>query len=153
MRSFIIIFFLLSFSTLLLKAQPGNAPKGRISGKVIDAVTKQPVDYATISVFLGDSPSPINGMVTDPKGNFVISNLNPGEYRVGVDFIGYQKKTIDHLTISATALNIGLGTISITPSQNQLQGVQIVSKAPVVQNKIDKMVYNVFAKEKDPLLK
>lgn len=143
MRSFIIILFLLSFSALILKAQPSNASKGRISGKVIDAVTKQPVDYATISIFLGDGTSPINGVVTDPKGNFMVSNLNPGEYRVGVDFIGYQKKTIDHLTISATVPNIVLGTISITPSQSQLQGVNIVSKAPIVQNKIDKMVYNV----------
>jgi ferric enterobactin receptor len=142
MRFFLIILFSLCFS-LVLEAQPYNDPKGHISGKVIDAVTKQPVDYATISVFQGTNASPINGVVTDPKGNFAITNLNPGEYSITVNFIGYQKKTIDHLTIGGATPNIALGNILITPTQNQLKSVEIVGKAPVVENKIDKMVYNV----------
>ncbi|MDB5023725.1 MAG: Ferric enterobactin receptor precursor [Mucilaginibacter sp.] len=140
------IFFILLFffcSALILKAQPYNNPKGNISGKVIDAVTKQPVDYATVSVFKDGNTSPINGVVTDIKGSFTIPNLNPGEYSIAVDFIGYQKTTMDHLTISAANANIALGTISIAPVQNQLKTVEIVGKAPVVENKIDKMVYNV----------
>src|ERR1700744_6464920 len=138
---FILLFFLCT--SLALQAQPYNNPKGHISGKVIDAVTKLPVDYATISIFLANGTSPINGVVTDPKGNFTITNLTPGEYSISINFIGYQKKTIDHLTIGDATPNIALGTIAITPSQNQLKTVEIVSKAPVVENKIDKMVYNV----------
>jgi ferric enterobactin receptor len=142
MRIFFILLFFLC-SVLVLKAQPYNNPKGNISGKVIDAVTKQPVDYATVSVFKDGNTSPINGVVTDINGSFAITNLNPGEYSIAVDFIGYQKKTMDHLTISTATLNITLGTILIAPIQNQLKTVEIVGKAPVVENKIDKMVYNV----------
>ena len=142
MRIFFILLFFLC-SVLVLKAQPYNNPKGNISGKVIDAVTNQPVDYATVSVFKDGNTSPINGVVTDIKGSFAITNLNPGEYSIAVDFIGYQKKTMDHLTISATNANIALGTVLIAPIQNQLKTVEIVGKAPVVENKIDKMVYNV----------
>src|ERR1700744_50167 len=138
---FILLFFLCT--SLALQAQPYNNPKGHISGKVIDAVTKLPVDYATISVFVANGTSPINGVVTDPKGNFTITNLTPGEYSISVNFIGYLKKTIDHLTIGDASPNIALGTIAITPTQSQLKTVEIVSKAPVVENKIDKMVYNV----------
>src|SRR5437879_4673118 len=128
-KFFVLILFLCS--ALALKAQPYNNPKGNINGKVIDAVTKQPVDYATVSVFKDGNTSPINGVVTDIKGSFSITNLNPGDYSISVDFIGYQKKTIDHLTIGAATLNIALGTILITPVQNQLKTVEIVSKAPV----------------------
>ncbi|MDB5151443.1 MAG: Ferric enterobactin receptor precursor [Mucilaginibacter sp.] len=142
MRIFFILLFFLC-SVLVLKAQPYNNPKGNISGKVIDAVTKQPVDYATVSVFKDGNTSPINGVVTDINGSFAITNLNPGEYSIAVDFIGYQKKTMDHLTISAANANIALGTVSIAPIQNQLKTVEIVGKAPVVESKIDKMVYNV----------
>ncbi|HEY4194923.1 MAG TPA: TonB-dependent receptor [Mucilaginibacter sp.] len=142
MKYFFILLFLLC-TTLVLKAQPYNNPKGHISGKVIDAATKLPVDYATVSVFLANSTSPVNGVVTDPKGNFTLTNLTPGEYSISINFIGYQKKTIDHLTIGNATPNIALGTIAITPIQNQLKTVEIVGKAPVVENKIDKMVYNV----------
>ncbi|WP_426671082.1 TonB-dependent receptor domain-containing protein [Mucilaginibacter sp. McL0603] len=142
MRNFFTLLFFLC-SALVLNAQPYNNPKGRLTGKVIDASTKQPVDYATVSIFKDGGASPINGVVTDPKGVFVITNLNPGEYSISIDFIGYQKKIVDHLTIGAATPNIELGTISIAPIQNQLKSVEIVSKAPVVENKIDKMVYNV----------
>jgi len=143
MRNIIIVLLVfLCFSTII-NAQPLNDPKGRISGKVIDAVTRQPVDYATVSVFKAGTTSPINGVVTDPKGNFTITNLNPGDYSISVDFIGYKKKIIDQLSINGATPNISLGTIAIDPAQTQLKSVDIVEKAPVVQNKIDKMVFNV----------
>src|ERR1700743_1156964 len=107
MKYFFILLFLLCTS-LVLQAQPYNNPKGHISGKVIDAVTKLPVDYASIRVFLAGNTSPINGIVTDPKGNFTITNLTPGEYSISVYFIGYQEKIVDHLTISDATPNIAL---------------------------------------------
>ena len=143
MKYYLIIFLLLS-SVLCLKAQPNRvAPKGQITGKVTDAATKLPVDYATISIFRDSSKSPFNGVVTDPKGNFAISNLSPGDYRITIDFIGYQKKTIEHVLISSTVSTATVGTVALTPIENHLKTVDIVGKAPVVENKIDKMVYNV----------
>jgi ferric enterobactin receptor len=143
MRNILILLFCL-VNVLILNAQPrGPLAKGQISGKIIDDATKQPVDYATISIFKDGNTSPFNGVVSDPKGNFVLTNLSTGDYRVTVDFIGYQKKTIDHVTVSGSALNVVLGTILLTPVQNQLKTVEIVGQAPVVENKIDKLVYNV----------
>jgi ferric enterobactin receptor len=143
MRYFLILIVVLCTS-MTLKAQPYiDVVNGQVNGKIIDAVTKQPVDYATISIFKAGAESPFNGVVSDPQGSFVINGLKYGEYRVTVDFIGYQKKVIDHLTIAKGDLNISLGTILLTPVQNQLKTVDIVSKAPIVENKIDKLVYNV----------
>jgi ferric enterobactin receptor len=143
MRHIIIILFVsLCFSTIV-NAQPYNNPRGRISGKVVDAVTKQPVDYATVSISKAGSTSPFDGVSTDPKGNFTLVNVNPGDYVVSVDFMGYKKKVIDHLSINNATPNISLGTIALEPVQTQLKSVDIVAKAPVVQNKIDKMVFNV----------
>ncbi|MGZ3835239.1 MAG: TonB-dependent receptor domain-containing protein [Mucilaginibacter sp.] len=131
-------------SFVIANAQPrANALKGQVNGKIIDAATKLPVDYATVSIFKQGNPSPINGVVSDTKGNFTISNLSPGEYSLTIDFIGYQKKTIDHLIISSTSTNIALGNILITPIQSQLKTVEIIGKTNIVENKIDKMVYNV----------
>jgi ferric enterobactin receptor len=143
MRNIIIVLLFFICSSAIVNAQPYNDPKGRISGKVIDAITKQPVDYATVSISKAGSTSPFDGVSTDPKGNFTLVNVHPGDYVISVDFMGYKKKTIDNLSINSATPNISLGTIALEPVQTQLKSVDIVAKAPVVQNKIDKMVFNV----------
>ena len=143
MKYSLIILFCICIS-VGLKAQPNNnAAKGQVSGTITDAVTKLPVDYATVSIYKDGSPSPFNGVVSDPKGNFTIGNLPAGDYRIAVDFIGYQKKSIEHVIISSANMDVALGTILLAPVQNQLKTVEIVGKANVVENKIDKLVYNV----------
>lgn len=140
---FILLFFF--FYSFVSNAQPYNAntAKGRVTGKVIDSATKKPVDYATISIFRGSSASPFNGVVTNVKGEFEINNLSAGDYRIAVDFIGYKKKVINHVRISNDALDVALGNIMLASVQNQLKTVEVVGKAPIVENRIDKMVYNV----------
>lgn len=138
---FVLLFFLCS--SLALSAQPRvDAPKGQVSGKIIDSVTKTPVDYAPVSIYKEGSTSPFNGAVADPKGNFTINNLSPGTYRITVDFLGYKRKTIDNIIINSNSQGVSLGAILLAPVQNQLKTVNIVGTAPVVENKIDKLVYN-----------
>ncbi|MDF2431182.1 MAG: ferric enterobactin receptor [Mucilaginibacter sp.] len=124
-----------------VKAQNNNVNnKGKISGKVIDATSKIPVDYATISVFKPGSTSPVNGASTDPKGNFSIDNISPGTYTVTADFLGYTKQTIANVIVSGGIKS--LGTLLLSPVQNQLKDVVVSAKVPTVENKIDKLVYN-----------
>jgi outer membrane receptor protein involved in Fe transport len=131
------ISFLICFSASF--AQNG---KSKITGKVIDSLTKNPVDFATITVFKTGSNSPFNGISTDPKGNFTVSGLPPGTYRVTVDFIGYHEKNINHVTIGTSTTSLSLGNILLSPRVTQLTDVTINAKTPIIENKIDKMVYN-----------
>ena len=84
---FILFLFLVLFVNV--HAQVNPAAKGKISGKVTDATNKQPVDYATVSVYKQGSTSPFNGISTDTKGNFTIDHIPAGEYKVTADFLGY----------------------------------------------------------------
>jgi ferric enterobactin receptor len=137
------IFLVLLIFCSIFFASAQNTNKGKVTGKVTDAETKLPVDFATISIFKQGATSPFNGISADPKGNWSLDNLPFGEYRVTVDFLGYQLKTIDHIVISAMAPVASLGNILLSPAQSQqLKAVTITAKAPVVENKIDKMVYN-----------
>jgi ferric enterobactin receptor len=36
-------------------------------------------------------------MSTDPKGNFTLDNITPGDYRFTVDFLGYKRHVIEHV--------------------------------------------------------
>ncbi len=141
MKRFCVLFFVM-FSALGVMAQNGGGAVGKIEGKVIDASTKQPVDYATVSVFKQGAPSPFNGNSTDPKGNFKIEGLPDGDFIVTVDFIGYTRQTMAHVIIKAGNRSISLGNILLAPIQSQLKEVKITAAAPQVENKIDKIVYN-----------
>lgn len=132
--------FILCFS---VRAQTGNSGgRGRISGKITDANTKAPVDYATITVFKQGTTTVVNGATSDPKGNFVIDNLPFGEYQVAVDFIGYTRFSLEHVILNNTKTSAVLNNIVIASATKQLKGVDVVGRASTVENRIDKMVYN-----------
>jgi len=134
----IVLFIFLTISTFFANAQN----KGKITGKVTDASTKQVIDYATISLYKQGATAPFNGVVTDDKGHFTVQGLPTGDYIVKIDFIGYQQQVIAHALITDAAPTAALGNILLAPVQNQLQDVVITAKRPTVENKIDKMVYN-----------
>lgn len=136
------VYILFLFVVLFVNAQAqvNPAAKGKISGKVTDATNKQPVDYATVSVYKQGNASPFNGISTDTKGNFTVDHIPAGEYKITADFLGYQRATIEHVIVKDG--NVSIGEIKLAPVPRQLQGVTITAKTPTVENRIDKMVYN-----------
>lgn len=129
--------FVLVFNPTTTKAQ-GN---GKISGKVTDAKTKEPVDYATVSLFKAGSTSPLNGAITDSKGNFSLKNIADGTYAISIDFMGYQKSRVEAIRI-VNGNSVTVPEIFLTSTENQLKDVTVTAKVPIVENKIDKLVYN-----------
>jgi ferric enterobactin receptor len=141
MRQILIIVTLFFF--FISSLAQTNTIKGKITGIVIDSSTKTPVDFATVTIFRTGVATPLNGMSTDKNGSFTLTGLPAGDYRLSVDFLGYQPKWIEHLTISAAAATLSLGKIFLSRKLNQLKDVTVTAKGPVVENKIDKIVYNV----------
>jgi len=141
-QNLILLLLTLCFPFALF-ADGTDGPKGKITGKVIDAATKAPVDYATIAIYKAGAAAPFNGVTSDPKGNFTLNNIPFGEYKITIDFVGYQRRTVDHIVLSADAPVKALNTVSLNGSgSQQLKDVNVVAKAPMVENHIDKMVYN-----------
>lgn len=123
-----------------------TAPKitGRITATVIDSLTKQPIDYATISLTKVKDGKAVNGGVTDEKGKVTLQNVAPDEYKLSVGFIGYYSKTIIVKTTPGKPDN-NLGNIILAPSSNTLKEVTVEGKKNMIENKIDRMVYNAEA--------
>ena len=125
----------------------GSTITGKISGTVIDSVTKKPVQYASIAIFYSTGKAPINGMLTDEKGGFKIYNIKPGSYRVTVTFIGgYTAKTINPVVTTPSKLDNNIGNIILSPDNRVLNEVKVTGAAALIENHIDKLVYNA---EKD----
>ena len=132
---------------LFIIIQTTNAEKlpilfiGQINGQVIDAITRKPVEFATVSLFISGNTIPLSGMSTDALGKFAFKNLNAALYSVKVDFIGYQSIK-RNITLSAAITNITLTQILLQPIQNKLREITITANAATVVNKIDKLIYS-----------
>ena len=115
---------------------------GRISGIIIDSLTTKPVDYATVSMGRAGSVKTTNGALTDAKGAFKIENIVAGSYRITIAFLGYQTKILDSVKTTPGKPDLNLGRILLAPNLKMLNEVVIAGTAPIIENKIDKLVYN-----------
>ncbi|MBK8846893.1 MAG: TonB-dependent receptor [Bacteroidetes bacterium] len=123
----------------------GNAAKvydGKISGRVIDASTNLPVEFATIALINKENNRATDGAVTDEQGEFKIKNLKNGNYKLNITFIGYITFEIDSIDISEKKTNYNLGKIVLQPDQKLLKEAVVEGEVSLIENKIDKIVFN-----------
>jgi outer membrane receptor protein involved in Fe transport len=150
MKRFYILFAILC-SFITAKAQfgvggGGSTIVGKISGTLIDSITKKPMDYASVGLYRAGGKSPITGVITDPKGNFKIDGVHPGTYKLSITFVGYPTKTVEGIVTTDGKPDKNVGIILVAPSSRALKEVVVTGQAALVENRIDKIVYNA---EKD----
>lgn len=114
-----------------------------ISGKVIDEATKMPVEYASVAVYSVKDSSLVTGTISDIDGNFKISGLSAGEYYIQVNFVGFEKKAIEKISLNNRRNNVNLGEIALKPLSVEIDGVVVAAEKSRVEYKIDKRVINV----------
>ncbi len=115
--------------------------KGRITAVILDSLTKNPIDYATVSLINIKTNKPVNGGVTDEKGKIVLQNITPDDYKLMVGFIGYTSKTL-FIKTTPEKPDQNLGDIILKGTSNTLNEVTVEGKKSVIENKIDRLVYN-----------
>ncbi|TDB63442.1 TonB-dependent receptor domain-containing protein [Arundinibacter roseus] len=129
---------------------PGTADdvargNGKISGTLVDSVSKQPIEFAAISLVEIKSNKPIDGTTTDDKGNFSLTKIAEGDYNLLISFIGYKGKQVKKVSIGRRA-TIELGEVVLIPDVVQLNAVNVVGQAEMIEERVDRLVYNA---EKD----
>ncbi|RYE27243.1 MAG: carboxypeptidase regulatory-like domain-containing protein, partial [Sphingobacteriaceae bacterium] len=112
-----------------------------ITGTVVDSASGKPVDYSTISVLNQQSGKVVSGTLADANGKFSIGKLEAGVYQVKISFIGYENKIISNLKI-ADGASLKLGKILLHAQTKSLKEVQITGKKDLIEEKIDRTVYN-----------
>ena len=65
---------------------------GRVSGKIIDQQTGEALIGANI-IIVGTSL----GAASDVNGEYLVTNLNAGQYSVKASYIGYQDVTVNNV--------------------------------------------------------
>lgn len=131
------------FGTVRAVAQ--NTPKetgtGKMVGKVIDSLSKKPMEYATVTLTRAGSKKPINGTTTNNNGQFILTGIDTGNYAILIESIGYASFSI-HRTMDKKNTTLAFKNIALLKSQQSLQNVTVVAQRGLIENKIDKMVFN-----------
>ncbi len=136
-----IFFFLFSFSSHAQEEHSTNAT-GKITGRIIDTVSGQPIEYATISLLTQADNKVVNGATADDKGIFTITEVADGTYTILIYFIGYKTGTQNNIVVSKLNPTPVLGDIKLTGSKTTLKEVTVTAEKSIIENKIDKMIYN-----------
>ena len=120
----------------------GPSIKGKITGSIIDSLTKSPVEFATIALRKSGTDKDINGTITEADGNFKIPELTLGKYDITISFIGYSTKTVSEIELTPSKPDADIGTINLSVDNVILDEVEVVGQAALVENKVDRIVYN-----------
>lgn len=137
LQSFIILLALMVAN--LSFAQQSEIRKVKVSGKVIDKVTTQPLEYTTITFVEVGNPSAVSGGITDAKGAFNF-DIKTGTYDIKIEFISFKPVEVKNRSIQN---DVNLGTFSLVEDATLLQAVEIRKEESTVEIKLDKKVYNV----------
>ena len=127
----------------LLAQPPGKGTSGfKITGRLLDSVSHHPLEYATISLYLNEAKKPVDGTVSDNKGNFAVNNIAPGKYKLVAEFLGYRPYTLLNLLVDKDHPVVDEKDILLQSKAMTLQSITISGQPKIIENKIDKLVFN-----------
>lgn len=135
----------LLFFILLVWGTAGYGQKGIISGVITDSLTDQPIEYASVSLLANKTNKTITGAVTDAKGIFRIPLAQSGTYILFIEAIGYSALKLAPKGYDKEGDNERVNII-LSNKAAALQAVTVVGGQKLIENKMDKMVFNA---EKD----
>lgn len=115
-----------------------------VSGRVMEADTKLPVELATVQLLSLPDSAQVAGMTTNKQGYFSLPKQKPGNYLLKVSFIGFMTEYLP-LQLSAKIPNKNLGTISLADDAVMLAEAVITAEASPVTVKADTTEYAASA--------
>jgi hypothetical protein len=99
--------------------------------------------FSTVQIIKSVDSSILKAVIAGVDGMFSAENIPDGTYRVVISSVGYRTLRSKPFSLSEGNRNIDLGQFVLKASSNTLQSVEVRVKKPLIENKIDRIVYNV----------
>ena len=110
----------MAFSSFFLFA----ANSATITGQVTDS-NNQPVEYATAVLNNPTTGQFVTGAVCNDKGEYTLENVEPGEYILSTNLIGYEKTT-EKITVNANQPRVVKEDVVM--NENPEKSITVVAK-------------------------
>jgi hypothetical protein len=133
----------IAFILIASALQAQRTQYGRLKGTVIDSTENNPLEAATISVFLSSDSSLVSYALTGKKGEFVVNDIpRATNCWLLISFNGYNP-TVRSFRIPSDKQELDLRSIKIDKSFRELGQVTVVAQKPPVVIRQDTIEFNV----------
>lgn len=139
MKKLLLVVFVFSFTTLIAQRPQGQRPIIKVTGKVIDKDTGEPLEYATLVLQSVRNPKQVTGGITNPDGIFEVET-QAGMYNIAVEYISYKTYKKERQLLRT---DTDLGNIILAIDVEQLAEVEVIAEKTTVELRLDKKIYNV----------
>lgn len=135
---FLFLIFLLPES---INATDKNMVKNHIIvGKILDAESRQPIEYASVALYKHADEQLIGGGITDENGKYLIEKVEEGEYYLQINFIGFKILKSETFKVNSTSRKYEASDIFLQQEASELANVEIVGEKMPVEYKVDKRI-------------
>ena len=114
---------------------------GTVKGIVYDTIAKQPVAAATITVLQRSDSSLVTFTMTNSKGEFSLTNVGYGDYRLLVTHVNYHNVN-KFFSVSEANKNVDLASVEVSDKNKVLEEVVVMAEAPPITLLGDTVQYN-----------
>jgi outer membrane receptor protein involved in Fe transport len=153
MRLIYLIIFLATANMIFAQrpTNPGNNAAagagmkiGRVYGRILDDA-KKAVPYASVTLYVskGKKDSLVSGALSEENGDFNITELAFGRYKVKITYVGFKDFTQFVVVRPPDNVEQDLGDIKLEIDAKVLADVNITSEKSQSQLALDKQVFNV----------
>jgi outer membrane cobalamin receptor len=158
LKQLVLVILLLSFTTTIFAQRPTGGPPaggnpmaarmgsiGRVYGKIVDATTKKPVEFASVVIVrsMGKKDSILGGGLTLENGDFNVEKLPFGPLKIKVTFVGYLDYSKTFMLAPPDNVESDLGDLELKTDAKVLDAVQVTAEKAQMQLSLDKKVFNV----------
>lgn len=116
--------------------------KVAVSGKIIDKGTEEPLPFASIVLYHGTDTLVVDGTITDENGIFILNDLNSGNYRLKISYIGYKAEDKDFM-VGKLNKNLDLGKIRLQQDASAIEEVVVSAQRSSNSFSLSKKSYNI----------
>lgn len=113
---------------------------GRITGKIVEQDTKEPVPQANIRILQQKDSLYVNGVASGLEGDFAIS-VPFGSYIVQITYVGHHD-LFRNVTVNNANRTANLGTVELATDNILLDAAVVTAKAAEIVVKGDTVEYN-----------
>lgn len=142
-KSYLAAVLLLTVSLFTMSAF-AQTKTGRVSG-VAQSSEDKAIDGATVNLLRAKDSSLAKIAVTNKSGEFELEKLADGKYLLKVSAVGFSTWYSNSFELNEANRTFSVQDIKLKHTNKELGAVQVTTRRPLIENKIDRTVVNVEA--------
>lgn len=134
------------FTLLLLASFIGfnitSFAQSKVAGKVFKA-NGEPLPNANVLLLNFKDSSLLKGVITEQTGGYLFLNIPSGKYFIKSTYTGFTQEYTSSFNLNNGDKQLDIAPLKLSESVEKLEDVNVLTKKPLFEQKMDRMVVNV----------